>query len=276
MSFQYNANQFNNKVRRQALGLLSCRATTQSGTLLLKAEKELNATQKEFNALDNSLNGSAGQDRLIALKELLWLKSRDTAGRSSGAGAMPNLAGWNPTLDYGVARPGRGAAAADSGKSGTRLPDSTELRRYDSLQRRLDSLGGRLDSLDKQYQRLRGLSQKNGGDAQNEIAGITSGKVLKDKLDAEHVSDSSLPKGYPDFIFGQVLWHRANVAELLRSSPRKMSASMGCQIEYNPSAYMAVAAGTVDYRFRDYSVQPSGSGAMAGAAALWVGEEERQ
>ena len=34
----------------------------------------------------------------------------------------------------------------------------------------------------------------------------------------------------------------------------------GVQIEYNPSAYMAVAAGTVDYRFRDYSVQPSGSG----------------
>ena len=43
---------------------------------------------------------------------------------------------------------------------------------------RLDeALGGRLDSLDKQYQRLRGRAQKNGGDAQNEIAGITSGKV---------------------------------------------------------------------------------------------------
>jgi len=257
VSFQYNAGQFNNKVKRQALALLLPRYGARDS--LLKAERELNATQKEFNALDNTLNGAGGQQRLVALKELLWLKSRDTAQRPAVAGGPPSLTDWNPTKDYSLARHGAGSSSADSGKSGIHSPDSTDLRRYDSLQRRLDSLANRLDSLQKQYQRLESLSQKNGGDAQSEISNITSGRALKEKLDAEHVSDSSLPKGYQSlysvrsFGIGRTL---LNYSEL---SAKNVSIN-GIQAEYNPGTYMAVAAGTVDYRFRDYSVQNTVSG----------------
>src|SRR6201999_258325 len=89
--------------------------------------------------------------------------------------------------------------------------------------------------------------------------GMTSGKELKEKLDSEGVSDSSLPKGYStlysirSFSIGRAL---LNYSEL---SAKNVSIN-GLEVEYNPKAYMAFAAGTVDYRFRDYTINDAVKG----------------
>ena len=91
------------------------------------------------------------------------------------------------------------------------------------------------------------------------MEGITSGAELKEKLNSLHISDTSLPKGYKtlysvrSFGIGRTL---LNYSEL---SAKNVSIN-GVQMEYNPSAYMAFAAGTVDYRFRDFSVQNPATG----------------
>lgn len=250
VSFQYNAGQFNNKVKRQTLDLLLRHyALTDS---LNKLEKALNSSQKEFYALDNWLNGSDQQQRLIAQRELAWLKARDTIHSSAAPTATFTWPEWDPSHDYGIARHG-GGAGSDSAKPAFPSPDSSWLHRYDSLQHHLDSLRAHIDSMQKKYSQLEGIQKKGTGDISHELDGITSGKVLKDKLDNEHIPDSSLPKGYKNLYSVRSFGIGRSLINYSELSAKNVSID-GVQIEYNPRAYMALAAGTIDYRYRDYSI----------------------
>ncbi|HEV2479726.1 MAG TPA: hypothetical protein VGS79_08670 [Puia sp.] len=250
VSFQYNAGQFNNKVKRQALNLLLQHyALTDS---LNRLGKELNGSQKEFYALNTWLNGPEQQQRLIAQRELAWLKARDTLSDPRAPATGFQLSDWDPSHDFGMARHGSGAGP-DPIKSAIPAMDSSWVHRYDSLQKHLDSLQGRIDSLQQQYQRLEGMQKKGTGDISHELDGVTSGKVLKDELDSEHVPDSSLPKGYKNLYSVRSFGIGRSLINYSELSARNVSID-GVQIEYNPKAYMAVAAGTVDYRYRDYSI----------------------
>jgi hypothetical protein len=256
VSVRYNAGEFNNKVKRQALNLLLQQYAARDS--LQKVENQLHAQEKEFNTLNAWLNGPIQQQHLMAMRELAWLRARDTlGGSSSSSSAVPvKLPDWDPTHDYGLARHGSGA---DSGKPRTPAVDSGWLKRYDSLQKRLDSMGGRLDTLEKEYQRLQAIHQKGAGDLQHELDSITSGKVLQEKLDAEHVSDSSLPKGYRTMYSVRSLGIGRSLLNYSELSAKNVSID-GVEVEYNPKAYMAFAAGTVDYRFRDYTVSDAVGG----------------
>jgi hypothetical protein len=250
VSFQYNAGQFNNKVKRQALNLLLQHyALTDS---LNKLDKELNASQKEFYGLNTWLNAPEQQERLITQRELAWLKARDTLHGSTAPTTAFQLPTWDPTHDYGIARHGSGAGP-DSTRSAKPSIDSSWLRRYDSLQKRLDSLQARIDSLQQLHHRLEGMQKKGTGDISHEVDGVTSGKALKDKLDSEHVSDSSLPKGYKNLYSVRSFGVGRSLINYSELSAKNVNID-GLQIEYNPKAYMAFAAGTVDYRYRDYSI----------------------
>jgi hypothetical protein len=180
VSFQYNASQFNNKVKRQALNLLLQHYAVKDS--LERVEKMLSGRENEFNNLNTWLNGPDQQQRLIAQREMAWLKARDTLPKPPPAPGSFQLTDWDPAHDYSMAR--HGSASADSGKYTPPHIDSTWIRRYDSLQKHLDSLGTQVDSLQRQYQRLQTLQKKGAGDLQHELDGVTSGKVLKDKLDS--------------------------------------------------------------------------------------------
>lgn len=250
VSFQYNAGQFNNKVKRQALNLLLQHyALTDS---VNKLGKELNASQKQFYGLNTWLNAPDQQQRLITQRELAWLKARDTLHGASTPATAFQLPDWNPAHDYGMARHGSGAGP-DSTRSTTPGLDSSWLHRYDSLQNHLDSLQARIGTLQQRYHRLEGMQKKGAGDISHELDEVTSGKVLKDKLDSEHVPDSSLPKGYKNLYSVRSFGIGRSLINYSELSAKNISID-GLQIEYNPKAYMAFAAGTVDYRYRDYSI----------------------
>jgi len=248
VSFQYNTGQFNNKVKRQTLNLLLQHyALTDS---LNRLDKALNASRKEFYGLNTWLNGPDQQQRLVSQRELAWLKARDTLHGPAATGFQ--LPYWDPSHDYGTARHGSGAGP-DTTRSSTPAIDSSWLHRYDSLQNHLDSLQARIDTLQQQYHRLEGMQKKGAGDISHELDGVTSGKVLKDKLDSEHVPDSSLPKGYKNLYSVRSFGIGRSLINYSELSAKNVSID-GLQIEYNPKAYMAFAGGTVDYRYRDYSI----------------------
>jgi len=250
VSVQYNARQFNNRVRKLALGLLFNEYWVRDS--LQRLEKELNAREKEFNSLNSWVNGPDQQQRLMTQRELAWLRSRDTSSRPSVISAPVKMPDWDLSHDYGAARHGN-SSGGDSGNTRKPQVDSGWLRRYDSLQRRLDSLGGQLDSMERKIQVLRSLHRKGEGDLQHELDGITSGKELKEKLQAEHVPDSSLPKGYSTLYSIRSLGVGRSLLNYSELSAKNVSIN-GLEVEYNPKAYMAFAAGTVDYRFRDYTI----------------------
>lgn len=250
VSFQYNAGQFNNKVKRQALGLLLQHyALTDS---LNRLDKELNASRKEFYALNTWLVAPEQQQRLIAQRELAWLKARDTLSGPGTSSTGFKLPDWDPTHDYGGARHG-GGAGPDSTKSKAPSIDSSWVHHYDSLQNHLDSLRARIDTVEQHYRRLEGTQTRGAGEISHELDGITSGKVLKEKLDTEHVPDSSLPKGYKNLYSVRSFGIGRSLINYSELSAKNVSID-GLQVEYNPKAYMAFAAGTVDYRYRDYSI----------------------
>jgi hypothetical protein len=242
VSFQYNAGQFNNKVRRQALGLLAM--DTKERDSLMRMEKQLSAKEKQFNSLNSLVGGPAKDEWAIVRRELQYWRSHDTAkGASVDSTRVPD---WNSLSKYKFGPP------SASGK-GSGSVDTSSLGHYEHLRKRLDSLAVELDSLQRKYVLMKEAADKATRSNQREIENITSGKELKEKLGELHKSDSSLPKGYEtlysirSFGIGRTL---LNYSEL---SAKNVSIN-GVQVEYNPKAYMAFAAGTVDYRFRDYTV----------------------
>ena len=257
VSFQYNAGQFNNKVRRQALDLLAQQRV--GGDSLLRMEKRLALKQKELQSLNYPGSGPGKNDWALVQRELRWWLSQDTMKRHDTAVYLTHPPNLDLVPRYKFGRAGGGGNPTGSGKPPSFAVDSSYFRRWDSLQKRADSLEKDLDSLERQYAKLKDAQKKLKGDHRQELEGITSGEELKEKLNSLHISDTSLPKGYKtlysvrSFGIGRTL---LNYSEL---SAKNVSIN-GVQVEYNPSTYMAFAAGTVDYRFRDFSVQSPAKG----------------
>jgi len=271
VSFQYNARQFHNNVKGQALGLLA--AENKDRDSLLRMEKQLSAEEKEFNSLNSLVRGPEHDEWLIVQRELQYWKSHDTAGRSAAPFDPSHLPNLDAVQRYKFGGSAGSGGSDSSVKKKLPQPDSSYLKRYDSLRRRADSLGNDLDSLVRKYNKLRAARDAASRNNQKSLDSITSGKELKERLDSLHISDSSLPKDYRtlysirSFSIGRAV---LNYSEL---SAKNVSIN-GVQVEYNPSAYMAFAAGTVDYRFRDYTVGGATTGQYIALARYGWGKKE--
>jgi hypothetical protein len=120
--------------------------------------------------------------------------------------------------------------------------------------------GKQLDSLQNEWNRMEQLyreQQKKLGDPKEDLIAAVmnsrNNKELADKLHAMDLPDTVLPKGYKtmlaikSFGIGRTM---VNYSELTA----KDISIQGVQLEYNPSYYVAVATGVIDYRFRNYIV----------------------
>ncbi|SFE90951.1 hypothetical protein SAMN05518672_11213 [Chitinophaga sp. CF118] len=124
---------------------------------------------------------------------------------------------------------------------------------YAAKGRQLDSLQKEWDKMDLQYRQ----QQKKYGNGKDELESAVmnsrNNKELADKLHAMGLPDTVLPKGYKtllaikSFGIGRTM---VNYSELTA----KDISIQGIQVEYNPSYYVAVASGVIDYRFRNYIV----------------------
>lgn len=125
---------------------------------------------------------------------------------------------------------------------------STEARKME-----LDSLLKKLAHAESLYRSLKSVQQFEVGDLKRQIEGATDIHSLVNKLRGAGISDTILPKGYKTLFAVQSFSIGRSTADYSELSARNISIT-GVQLEYNPRYYYAIAAGKVDYRFRDYIV----------------------
>jgi hypothetical protein len=279
VNFLYNATEFNNRVRRQVQGLLQQHLGQDT---LLRLEKELKQKQWSYDSLKYWLSDPSQLQRLASEREKIWLKgqlavrkaysdslkARDTL-KIADSVKMPDVSGLpdpaHPrSFKFNGYRP-----SSDSGNNRKDISDSSFAKAYDSAKARLDSLAPKLAALQQRYQQLKSRRGASLDSNSRNIDNLTSGTALHDNLKSLDIPDSSLPKGYKtlysvrSFGIGRAM---LNYSEL---SAKNVSIN-GLEVEYNPSWYAAFAVGTVDYRFRDYTLQnPAGGQYIALARYGW-------
>jgi len=151
------------------------------------------------------------------------------------------------------------------------LPDSVNLRREDSLkkkaagfitqyndtQKRYDSLHTQVDSLKKQYQRNLQKVKQYQAMINGDWGNMQSARAWKNKLQEYGLHDIDIPAKYRwllgirNFSLGR---SPVNYSEL---TAKNVSVN-GINIEYNSWYYLALSAGSVNYRFRDFVVGNKG------------------
>lgn len=133
--------------------------------------------------------------------------------------------------------------------------DSLELmQEFHAKRQQADSLKR---SALKLQQRVEETYQKTRIDAQQlrqQIAGITNADSLEALLYQLRIPDTLLPKGYRTLMAIRSLSLGRSVVNYSELSAKNISVN-GIQAEYNPGSYFALAAGKVDYRFRDFIVR---------------------
>ncbi|MCC6290074.1 MAG: hypothetical protein IT249_19520 [Chitinophagaceae bacterium] len=137
----------------------------------------------------------------------------------------------------------------------TKIDSLTEKYTYykDSLEKKkekLDSLERELQKLESQYRKAKSISEQNIADFNRQIENEKDINKLIDRL---NLPDTILPKGYKTLSGIQSFNIGRSIADYSELSVKNISIT-GIQAEYNTGYYYAIAAGKVDYRFRDYIV----------------------
>lgn len=125
------------------------------------------------------------------------------------------------------------------------------IGRYETERRKLDSLGGRIKLLQKRVDSIKGAVQKQIVQAKNMISKATSQKELTKIAETYGVKPDQKAKfekqlsAIRNFSIGRSI---LNYTELTAQN----ITITGINVEYNPSYYAAIAAGKIDFRFRDF------------------------
>ncbi len=277
MNFLYNAGDFNRRVKRQVQRLLQQRPELDS---LAKLTRSLADKERKYYQQQHLIDSGALLQRLIAAREERWLRAQArlaprVAVKDTISDKLPELPDIRQLNNYKFyqRKPRSHMSHEKDTPRGLALDTAGLHEKYDSVRRGLDTLRVEIDSLRKRYQLVKTWQAGDDSEKKRELEELTSGSELKKKLNEWHIPDSTLPKGYQtlysvrSFGIGRTL---LNYSEL---SARNISIN-GVQIEYNPSVYMAVAVGTVDYRFRDYTMQSPSKGQYIGLVRYGWGKKE--
>lgn len=149
-------------------------------------------------------------------------------------------------------------STAGEKNTGTELPDNRAAAAslkdsINSERRKVDSLQEKLGQVETLYESLLHNRETSLSDLRKEIEGTSSSLALQESLRKYAIPDSSLPKGYKTLFAIHSLGIGRSIVDYSELSVKNISIT-GIQAEFNPRYYYAVAAGKVDYRFRDYIV----------------------
>ena len=129
-----------------------------------------------------------------------------------------------------------------------------------TLQQEYELKAAKIDSLQKSIARAEALYEKKLGAyglKKETLVGLltrkASPKELISHLEGMNLPDSILPKGYKTLLSLRTVGIGRTMVDYSELTARNISI-IGVQAELNPSWYLAVASGAVDYRFRDFVV----------------------
>ncbi|GGH70841.1 hypothetical protein GCM10011379_29530 [Filimonas zeae] len=167
----------------------------------------------------------------------------------------PSIPGQLPLPDYLKKR----SPSGNYNQPPVNLPpspaeDSAFRKKYQEVKKLVDSLQQQLPRLEKaarEGKQWLAIQQQN---ERMQVSRLASANEMQREVQARQIPDSALPPGYrflwavKSFSIGRTV---VNYSEL---TAKNVSIN-GVRLEYNPSWYLAVAAGTIDYRFRDFIVK---------------------
>lgn len=220
----------------------------------LQLEKDqLNLKSLEFYQLKDWLSSPAQLQRLVEAKERKVYGRKDTL---PGIGLdtlfrkpdMPSLP-EKPSLDILLRYKGHLKDTTTS-----RLPSDTSFENYYVVrQHQLDSLQERLRIMDSTYHVHEAQVANLKGDIIDKLMSSKNNQELSQHLNEMNLPDTILPKGYKTLLAIRSIGLGRTLADYSELTAKGISIT-GVQAEFNPSYYLAIAAGTIDYRFRNYVV----------------------
>lgn len=154
-----------------------------------------------------------------------------------------------------------------------KLPENSFENYYRKKQQEADSLSQQLVAAETKY---RALNAKYGQKAASLVDAITRSKTnqeLVSALDQMNLPDSMLPKGYRTLLSVRSFGIGRTMVNYSELTAKDISIT-GVQLEYNPSFYLAVASGAVDYRFRNYIVKENRSRQYLNLIRAGIGMKE--
>ena len=128
--------------------------------------------------------------------------------------------------------------------------------KYAANRTKYDSLKAEVDTLQQSYEKAVALYQTFRDKAISNIAKAKDPQAIQKELQALQIPDTILPKGYKKLLALRSIGIGRSIVDYSELSAKNITIN-GLQIEYNPSFYIAVATGVIDYQFRDYIVNTS-------------------
>jgi hypothetical protein len=173
--------------------------------------------------------------------------------------------GKNPALIQHMVEAREQSLQKKTPKDSTSADSTSKLAQAKSDEAELDSIYAKrrrdADSISKEITRLEQLLQSTHQLSQTQvdqnlaaIQKLDNPSAVREKSAAMGMSDSSLPKGYKTLMAVKSFSIGRSMVNYSELSAKNISIN-GVQAEYNPGLYYAVAAGTIDYRFRDFVIQ---------------------
>jgi hypothetical protein len=257
LSLRYLQSDFSRIVKNKVIAAVE--------TYILSQTRELDSLKRVIDqkkasllSLDQSLHKTNLTQKLVEERE------RELLTRNSqkpGASQLLSEAGiLEPPLSLSSKYKFLGSSRADTGTTKGNKNEESKANEYDKIKdsieskkRRLDSLLAELQQLESLYAKLKAAKQLNLGQSIKEIDAAKDANTLTQRLHELKMPDTLLPKGYKTLYSIQSFSIGRSMANYSELSVKNISIT-GVQVEYNPRYYYALAAGKVDYMFRDYIV----------------------
>lgn len=223
----------------------------------LKQLKELEALKvemenkwKDVYKMRGWVNDGVRVRKIIELREKLY-NAQHSEGMQLPAGNFPNAR--LPQVDY------KALNIPEPGIKKPAMPDvdTSSMQRilyeYTVQKARLDSMQQAVSKLEEKYFKLEKAYGARKGQLMEVLAKSRNNKELSENLEMLNLPDTILPKGYRSLLAVKSVGIGRTMVDYSELTAKNISIT-GFQAEYNPSYYVAVATGAVDYRFRDFIV----------------------
>lgn len=255
LNMQFNANDFRNRLRQS---IKNYQVPAISADSLLYWQQLLENKQLEVLQLNGWINGAAVKQQLIEAEERMLYPGIPKPGYNDTLPVdLPELRSQLRSKKDIPSYLSRVLKAKDSGQISDKqlIPDDSAFvaayaekkRKLDTLKQQLTDVRNRYSKYKEYYVALRNQQNRN-------IDQAGSIQELEAERKRRGMPDSALPAGYKTLWAIKSFGIGRTMVDYSELSAKNVSVN-GFQIEYNPSYYVAVATGTIDYRFRDFIVK---------------------
>ncbi len=263
LNLQFNPLQFKGKLKEEIKNRLL--ETYSSDSLTAAITKKIDSSREELNQLKRTMPATSTIQQQIEERERKLNASSRKAKRHEryeglegmGDSSLKSISilkkNNQPKADTSITFAGKDTEGYDLKDSIDKKEDKA-VQEYSNKKKKIDSLEMELTKLEKLRISYKAAQQSKMLLSRNAVDSIQDIKILQKKLHGAGIADSSLPKGY------QFIWSLRSfsigrsIVDYSELSAKNISIT-GVQAEYNPRYYYAVAAGFVDYRFRNFIIQ---------------------